>query len=170
MHSGSRTFYRILLRILKPTLTVWDDAAPGFWDTAVKESSALKAHLARALELEVGAIEGKKSLLFLWDLRKFYHRIRLSKLLTENLTWVVPRSVCYQCVDDMSQVLTEDDPHEMVKEGLAIGRTVKEGIDRLDLRLADKSVILPAGDPVVDTQKKRVNQTRKRAKWRPHKE
>ena len=98
----------------------------------------------------------------------------------------------------MSQVLTEDDPHEMVKEGLAIGRTVKEGIDRLDLRLADKSVILPAGDPVAEkvarilkregvpistavaaedlgmgtraakcmttiTQKKRVNQTRKRA-------
>ena len=77
------TFYRLLLRILKPTLSEWDDKAAGFWDTAVKGSSALKAHLARALELEVAAIEGKKSLLFLWDLRKFYDSIRLSKLVKE---------------------------------------------------------------------------------------
>ena len=77
------TFYRLLLRILKPALSEWADAAACFWDTAVKGSSALKAKVARALELEVAAIEGKWSLLFLWDLRKFYDSIRLSKLIKE---------------------------------------------------------------------------------------
>ena len=62
----------------------WDVGAGVFWDSALKGSSSLRAHLARALDLEVGLAEGNCAMLFLWDMAKFYDSIRVS-ILTSKL-------------------------------------------------------------------------------------
>ena len=51
------TFYRLLMRVIGDDITQWDAATAGHWDSAVKGASALKAHLARALEVELASIE-----------------------------------------------------------------------------------------------------------------
>ncbi len=52
------TFYRILMRLCGDDVSDWDTSTAGKWDTAVAGSSALRAHLVRALEVEIALIEG----------------------------------------------------------------------------------------------------------------
>jgi hypothetical protein len=61
------TFYRLLMRMLGDEVTQWDERTAGHWDSAVRGSSALRAQVARALEVEVADVEGLFCLHFLWD-------------------------------------------------------------------------------------------------------
>ncbi len=66
----------------------------------------------------------------------------------EAVSNVVPRSPCGVHVDDLSHVVALDDHGaSAVAKGLTIGMMVAEGIKELDLRLSDKSVLLPASSP-----------------------
>ena len=51
------------------------------FDSALRGARPLKAHLARALELETGKDEGQICGGTFWDLRKFYDSIKFSKLI-----------------------------------------------------------------------------------------
>ena len=75
------TFYRLLMKLLSGHITEWDLKAAGHWDTAVRCSSALRAAIARCLDLELSAFEGLFVVHFLWDLRKFYDSVRITKLI-----------------------------------------------------------------------------------------
>eukprot|EP00973_Karenia_brevis_P091927 12409883-Karenia_brevis.AAC.1 len=85
---GSRTvaimasFYRLLMRVLQHEIVVWDEKKAGFWDTALRGSSALRAQLARALEVELANEEGLWVLHLLWDMRKFFDSVRVSVLVS----------------------------------------------------------------------------------------
>ena len=98
-NGGSRTiailstFYRLLMRILAPAITEWDLAKAGHWDSAVRGHSALRAHLARALDVELDHHEGKHVLHFLWDMRKFYDSIRVTKLIPQLVKHGYPAHV-----------------------------------------------------------------------------
>ena len=79
---GSRTIailsttYRLLMRILSPYITEWDLQTAEHWDSALQGNSALRAHVARALDMELANFEDLFVLHFLWDMRKFYDSIR----------------------------------------------------------------------------------------------
>ena len=74
---GSRTvatmasFYRILCRIVGHVITEWDQTVAGPWGSAIKGSSALRAHLARAVGVELDTAEGRHVMHFLWDGRNY---------------------------------------------------------------------------------------------------
>jgi len=74
------TFYRLLMRILAPAISEWDVNTAGPWDSALRGNSALRAHIARAADLELSDFEDLFIAHFLWDMRKFYDSIRVHKL------------------------------------------------------------------------------------------
>ena len=49
----------------------WEFRCAGFWDDAVKSSSALQAAIRRAVMNETAYLQGKCVLKLLWDLRIF---------------------------------------------------------------------------------------------------
>ena len=70
--------------------------------------------------------------------------------LVEGLGYVIPGSLCYEHVDDLSQsVATVNDEIKAVRAGLDIGLKVAQGVKDLDLKLSEKSVLLPASSPAV---------------------
>jgi hypothetical protein len=73
--------YRLLMRLLSGDITDWDVKYAKHWDSALKGNSSLKAHLSRALELELADFEGLYTLHFLWDMREFYDSIKVTKLI-----------------------------------------------------------------------------------------
>ncbi len=214
---GSRTIaimpsvYRLTMRLAGSTITEWDVKAASLYDSAVKGSSSLRAHLGRALGMELARSEGKVSYHFLWDLKKFYDTVRLDVLherldaygynlpllylgflahkaprtlkvghcisgvisntgrsmiagCQQSVSWarglllrlvmavsnVVPNSPCGVHVDDLSHaVCLDDDDAGAIRKGLEIGRSVAKEVADLDLRLSDKSVLIPASSNVV---------------------
>ncbi len=214
---GSRTvatmasFYRLLLRVAGDDVADWDADKAGHWDTAIAGSSPLRAHLLRALEVELAVAEGLSVSHFLWDMEKFYDAIKLSKLIprlnklgypmvlatmgmvahraprvvctgvavskpivgaarsilagcqqsvswargllhkmVENLGYIVPGSICFEHVDDLSQVVTARTGWSLQLACVALGEAVLEEASDADVRLSAKSVLLPAGDPYVE--------------------
>ena len=215
---GSRTvaimasYYRLLVRVLGHVIVAWDEAAAGPWDSAVKGSSALRAHLARAVGVELDVAEGMHVMHFLWDIQTFYDSIRIEVLLSrmeslgydcrllylgfiahkaprilkvghsmsevvqntgrsviagcgqivswargllhhlvEALGYVIPGPMCYEHVDDLSQVVSSLAAaySRAVRDGVKLGMRVKNGLDNLDLKLSDKSVVVPSSSAVV---------------------
>ncbi len=63
---------------------------------------------------------------------------------------VLPGSICYEHVDDLSQVVAADSNVELLRAGIELGRRVRDGTRQLDLPLSNKSVLLPAGDPTTE--------------------
>ena len=77
------TFYRLLMRMLAPTIADWDVTTAGPWDSALRGNSALRAHVARAVDIELADFEELFVVHFLWDMRKFYDSIRINKLVEQ---------------------------------------------------------------------------------------
>ncbi len=77
--------------------------------------------------------------------------------LVKSLGYIIPNSVCYEHVDDLSQPVafdgTEDDA---VEHGVRLGLAVHTGVMELDLRISDKSLLLPSSSPVVKRIVKRL--------------
>ena len=72
--------YAALIRIFAPDLAHWTEERCGFWDSAVKGSSALTAALARSAEAEIAYHSGKQSAGIFWDSESFFDSICLLKL------------------------------------------------------------------------------------------
>ena len=87
------TLYRLLMKLAGDHIKEWDAGASVFWDSALKGSSSLRAHLARALDLEIGITEDKCAMLFLWDMAKFYDSIRISILADKLIELGYPPAV-----------------------------------------------------------------------------
>ncbi len=77
--------YRLWAKVRRPSLVAWEAEHIGFWDTAVKNSSALRAALLRLLYQELAIGEGLDLALLLWDLEKFYDSISLLCLVKLSL-------------------------------------------------------------------------------------
>ena len=73
--------YRLVMRLNKSHITDWDEAKAGFWDTAIRGSSCLRAALARALQMEVATTQGFAAAGILWDIAAFYDSIRIHELI-----------------------------------------------------------------------------------------
>ena len=55
----------------------------GKWDSALKGNSALRAHVARAMGIELAHSEGQFVIHFLWNMRKFYDSIKAHLLIPQ---------------------------------------------------------------------------------------
>ncbi len=86
---GSRTIaimaslYRLTMRLCGDDVADWDEKRAGHWDTAVAGSSALRAHLLRALDVELAVAEGLAVSHFPWDMEQFYDSIRMARLIPQ---------------------------------------------------------------------------------------
>ena len=74
------TFYRVLMKMLGQDVAEWVQEEAGHWDTAIRRCSALRAHLARALDIELADIEGAAAVVIPWDMEKLFDSVRISKL------------------------------------------------------------------------------------------
>ena len=68
--------YRLYSRIRKPFVSEWESRRAGFWDSAVKGSTPLRAALIRELYNEVASYLGVTVTQILWDMEKFYDLLR----------------------------------------------------------------------------------------------
>ena len=64
--------YRLYSKIRKTFVTEWEATRAGFWDSAVKGSTPLRAALIRELYNEVAVYMGLAVAQILWDMEKFY--------------------------------------------------------------------------------------------------
>ena len=118
--------YRVWLRARRPALAEWEEARAGFWDTAVKGSSALQAGLRRALLDETSVALGEAAVTFLWDMAKFYDSIDLSRLLlwaermdypVELLILGMQLHVAPRCINVLGTTLPGVDPSNGIVAG-----------------------------------------------------
>ena len=88
-NGGSRTIailhttYRLTMRLVATHSSQWDVKFAGKWDSALKGNSALRAHVARAMGIELAHSEGQFVIHFLWDMRKFYDSIKAHLLIPQ---------------------------------------------------------------------------------------
>ena len=59
----------------------------------------------------------------------------------QSLGYILPGSVCYEHVDDLSHVLQASSKAQLYNKAIEVGQAVEKGIKDLDLRLADNSVL-----------------------------
>ena len=71
------------MRLVSAHISQWDVKFAGEWDSALKGSSALRAHVARAAGIELAHSEGQYVIHFLLDLRKFYDSIKANLLIPQ---------------------------------------------------------------------------------------
>ena len=74
--------YAWYMSIMSDIAAEWDQERQGFWDDAVKGSSALQAALRRRLGEEVATLLGKTVIGVYYDMEKFYDSISLSGLIS----------------------------------------------------------------------------------------
>ena len=72
------TTYRLTMRLVSAHTSQWDVNFAGKWDSALKGNSALRSHVARAMDSE-----GQFVIHFLWDMRKFYDSIKAHLLIPQ---------------------------------------------------------------------------------------
>ena len=60
------------MRLVSAHISQWDAKFAGKWDSALKCNSALRAHVARAVGIELAHIEGQYVIHFLWDMQNFF--------------------------------------------------------------------------------------------------
>ena len=88
-NGGSRTIailhttYRLTMRLVSAHISQWDVNFAGKWDSALKGNSALVAHVARAMGIELAHSEGQCVIHFLWEMRKFYDSIKAHLLIPQ---------------------------------------------------------------------------------------
>ena len=85
--------YRVIIKLRRPIIGDWEDQHHGFWDSAVKGSSPLRAALARALRMEAGVAMGFVAVGGLWDVAAFFDSIRLDELITMALEQEFPPQI-----------------------------------------------------------------------------
>ena len=78
-------FMRLFFRMQRDETRSWAEGAQGEWDTAVRNSSALRAALLRSLQIETAISEQEAFALILLDIEKFYDSIPITSLLREGL-------------------------------------------------------------------------------------
>ena len=64
----------------QPIIGDWQGKEHGFWDSAIKGSSCLRAALARAFRMEAGVATGFVAIAKLWDVGAIYDSIRIHNL------------------------------------------------------------------------------------------
>ena len=67
--------------IRAPPTVQWDERKAGFWDDAVRGSSALQATLLRRAKAEAAILGGKHCGELCWDMEKFYDSVPLVDLI-----------------------------------------------------------------------------------------
>ena len=72
---------RVFFRIHRKRTREWEAKHHGHWDTAIQNSSALKAAIKRALDIECAKIADETFALILIDIEKFYDTIPLDLLI-----------------------------------------------------------------------------------------
>ena len=77
--------YRIWTKSRGVIETSWEEERAGFWDTAIKGSSALRAAVWRAFKDELATEGGLVAATVLWDLTKFYDTIDLLRLVVSGV-------------------------------------------------------------------------------------
>ena len=82
--------YRLVMRLNKSHITEWDEAKAGFWDTALRGSSCLRAALAIALQMEVATTQGFAAAGILWEISSFFDSIRIHELIRIALGMYFP--------------------------------------------------------------------------------
>ena len=88
-NGGSRSFailhttYRLTMRLVSAHISQWDVKFAGKWDFALKGNSALRAHVARAVGIELSHSEGQYVIHFLLDMRQFYDSIKAHLLIPQ---------------------------------------------------------------------------------------
>ena len=83
-------FVRILDRLFHHELSAWCDAAHGFWDRAIANSSALRAATHTNLMMETAHIMGISAGTLFIDLPKFYDGVDLILLVRACEVLVLP--------------------------------------------------------------------------------
>ena len=78
--------YRVWARARRQEVLEWEDAKAGFWDSAMRSSSALRAGVLRALANESAATIGMASATWMWDFEKFYDSVNLERLVSESIS------------------------------------------------------------------------------------
>ena len=71
------------MRFASAHLSQWDVNFAGKWDNALKGKSVLRAHVARAMGIELAHSEGQFVIHFLWDMRNFYDSIKAHLLIPQ---------------------------------------------------------------------------------------
>ena len=88
-NGGSRTIAilhttcRLTTRLVSAHISQRDVKFAGKWDSALKGNSALRAHVARAVGIELAHSEGQCVIHFLWDIRKFFDSIKAHLLIPQ---------------------------------------------------------------------------------------
>ena len=73
--------YRLITRLRAWVPRSWDSKRAGFWDSAIRGSSALRAAMLRAFRCEMAVRAGLDATALLWDLSAFYEMIQWVPLL-----------------------------------------------------------------------------------------
>ena len=76
---------RLFFRMHKDYSQEWEASMHGAWDTAIKGSSALRAALKRALQIECAVAEEECFALILLDIQKFFDSIPLAALIRAGI-------------------------------------------------------------------------------------
>jgi hypothetical protein len=72
--------YRVAMKLMKRSISEWDQSAAGFWDTAIAGNSCLRAALCRSLGVELAVARGFSAIGILWDISAFFDSIRIHRL------------------------------------------------------------------------------------------
>ena len=81
------------MRLVSAHISQWDVKFAGTWDSALKGNSALGAHVARAVGIELAHSEGQHVIHFLWDVRKVYDSIKAHLLIPQLVAGGYPLEI-----------------------------------------------------------------------------
>ena len=84
---------RRTMRLISANISQWDVNFAGKWDSVLKGKSALRAHVARTLGVQLAHNEGQYVIHFLRDMRKFYDCIKAHLLIPQLVARGYPLEV-----------------------------------------------------------------------------
>ena len=87
--------YRLWAVLTKSAIQRWEDDTQGFWDKAIRGSSALRAAVLREFAHELGACLGTTSATLQLDLEKIFDTINVATLVTKALALQFPPRELY---------------------------------------------------------------------------
>ena len=77
------TIYRLLMELDNEEVAEYERTNAYRGDSATAGASAVRAAEDRALEAELANFEGQQTITLLWDIKKFFDSIDISKLIEE---------------------------------------------------------------------------------------
>ena len=122
----SSALYRLYGKIRKPEMAAWTEKKAGFWDTAVKGSSALKTALMREFWNEVCLEKGLEAAELLLDMEKFFDTLKPEILAPRAIELGYPPIFLYLglLVHRAARVLKGDGTHsdpQIVQQSILAG-------------------------------------------------